>query len=87
MKDAPRVQEQAERERYEALVQREGWLETPALILGIGWLILLVIELIWGLTPFFNTLVYLRWGVLFSILLSALCWLRARLRTCGTAGT
>jgi len=35
----------------EFLQQLEDWLEMPMLVLGFTWLALLVIELIWGLTP------------------------------------
>jgi len=30
---------------------QQNWLEMPMLVLGFTWLALLVIELIWGLTP------------------------------------
>jgi voltage-gated potassium channel len=39
------------RERRELLAQVEAWLETPLLVLGFAWLVLLVVELIWGLAP------------------------------------
>jgi voltage-gated potassium channel len=38
-------------QRNELLQQLEAWLETPMLLLGLAWLILFIIELIWGLTP------------------------------------
>lgn len=38
-------------ERWEFLQQLEDWLETPMLALGFAWLVLLVIDLIWGLNP------------------------------------
>lgn len=38
-----------QKERGEVLQQLEDWLETPMLLLGFGWLGLLVVELIWGL--------------------------------------
>lgn len=53
----------AERERYQVLRQLEDWLELPVTILGFFWLVLLVIELIWGLNPFLNALLYLIWAV------------------------
>ena len=62
MSDAPQ-DHQAERERYEALEQIEDWLETPVIILGFIWLILFVIDLIHGLNPFLNALVYFIWAV------------------------
>lgn len=43
--------ERAERERWRALHQLEGWLEKPMMALGVVWLILLVIELTGELGP------------------------------------
>jgi len=40
-----------DQQRNEVLQQLEEWLETPMLILGLAWLILFIIELIWGLIP------------------------------------
>jgi voltage-gated potassium channel len=57
------TEEFVEKERYEILHQVESWLELPVLILGFFWLVLLIIELIWGLTPFLNALVYFIWIV------------------------
>jgi voltage-gated potassium channel len=39
-----------EQERTEVLQQLEGWLETPMLFLAFVWLVLFIIELIWGLS-------------------------------------
>ncbi len=39
------------KERYEVLQQIEDWLETPMLVLGLAWLVLFLIEVIWGLSP------------------------------------
>lgn len=39
------------KERYEVLEQIEDWLETPMLVLGLAWLVLFLIEVIWGLSP------------------------------------
>jgi len=44
-----------DRERGEILETLEGWLETPLLILGIVWLVLLIVEFIWGLSPWLET--------------------------------
>ncbi len=55
--------EALDRERYQVLAQVEEWLEIPVLILGFFWLILLVIELIWGLSPFLENIFYLTWGI------------------------
>ena len=48
-------------ERAEALEQLEGWLETPMLVLGIAWLVLFIVEVVWGLSPLleaFGTLIW-----------------------------
>jgi voltage-gated potassium channel len=52
MHSPDRSAEQAlESERSQVLRQLEDWLETPMLVLGFTWLALLVIELVWGLSP------------------------------------
>jgi voltage-gated potassium channel len=52
-----------DRERYEVLHQLEDALEVPLLILGFAWLVLLVVELVRGLSPFLQTLVTVIWIV------------------------
>ncbi|HEX6383790.1 MAG TPA: potassium channel family protein [Anaerolineae bacterium] len=52
-----------EEERDEALHQLEEWLEGPVLVLGFIWLVLLIVELIWGINPLLQTIVYLIWGI------------------------
>lgn len=52
-----------ETERYELLQQLEDWLETPMLVLGFAWLVLLLIELIWGLSPLSETIGMVIWIV------------------------
>jgi voltage-gated potassium channel len=54
-------QEVLKRERFELLRQVEAWLELPMLILGFAWLVLLVVELIWGLSPLMETAVNVIW--------------------------
>ncbi|MFQ4168351.1 ion transporter, partial [Scytonema millei] len=49
------------RERQEILQQLEDWLETPMLLLGFAWLVLFVIELIWGLTPLLQAIGTVVW--------------------------
>jgi voltage-gated potassium channel len=44
-------QQALNQQRDEVLQQLEEWLEMPMLILGLAWLVLFIIELIWGLTP------------------------------------
>lgn len=50
-------------ERYELLARLEAWLETPMLVLGFVWLLLLVVELVWGLSPLLQTVGSLIWGL------------------------
>jgi voltage-gated potassium channel len=50
------IQQRLERERGEMLRRLDDWLELPMLILSFVWLALLIVELIWGLSPLLNTL-------------------------------
>lgn len=50
-------------ERYQFLHQLEEWLEFPVVILGFLWLVLLVIELIYGLSPSLEKAGYFIWAV------------------------
>lgn len=52
-----------EHERNELLQQLEDWLEVPMLVLGFGWLVLLAVELIWGLSPFLESLTTVIWAI------------------------
>ena len=52
-----------QKERLEVLEQLEDWLETPMLFLGFGWLLLLVVELIWGLNPLLQVISNTIWIV------------------------
>ena len=54
---------EVERQRYQILEQIEEWLDTPVMILGILWLVLLVIDLTQGLSPFLNSLVLFIWAI------------------------
>jgi voltage-gated potassium channel len=55
-----------ERERYEILQQIESWLDLPMLFLSFVWLILFIVESVWELTPFLDTLQLTIW-VLFIL--------------------
>jgi voltage-gated potassium channel len=46
--------EALERERYELLRRLEDWLETPMLVLAFVWLALLIVELLWGESLWFE---------------------------------
>ncbi len=50
-------------ERRALVEQLEEWLETPMLVLGLLWLALLVVDLVWGLTPLLEGIGTLIWGV------------------------
>jgi voltage-gated potassium channel len=49
------VKQTLNHERREVLQQFEDWLEAPMLVLGFVWLVLLVIDLTWGLSPLLET--------------------------------
>lgn len=50
-----------DQQRNEVLQQLEEWLETPMLVLGLVWLVLFIIELIWGLTPLLDLISLTIW--------------------------
>ena len=58
-----RTKQEVNSERRQILDQLEQWLETPLVLLGLVWLILLVIELRWGLSPFLETVGTLIWVI------------------------
>lgn len=60
--DSPEKQA-LEQERSEILQQLEDWLDGPMMVLGFVWLGLLVVELIWGLTPLLAACGTLIWGL------------------------
>lgn len=53
----------SDEERYAVLHQLEDWLEGPMLVLGFVWLVLLVVELVWGLAPALQTATTVIWIV------------------------
>ena len=55
--------EKLDYERKEVLEQLEDWLETPMVILGFVWLVLLIVDLIWGLNPFLLILSDIIWAI------------------------
>lgn len=59
----PTTQPALAQERRAVLRQLEDWLETPMLVLGLGWLVLLVIELAWGLSPLLETIGTVIWVI------------------------
>ena len=59
-------------ERKKVLQDLEEWLETPMLVLGIIWLALFVVEVVWGLSPLLEAFGTLIWVVfIFDLVLSS----------------
>jgi len=58
-----RTKDEVNHERQQILSQLEQWLETPLILLGLVWLVLLVIELRWGLSSFLETIGTLIWVI------------------------
>ena len=50
-------------QRWVTLAGLEAWLETPMLVLGIVWLVLLVVDLTGGLSPLLTTLSTIIWVI------------------------
>ena len=73
------------KERLELLRQLEPWLDAPMLVLAFAWLVLLVVELVWGLTPLLETIGTAVWsaflldfGLRFALSPGKLAFLRQR---------
>lgn len=50
-------------QRLELLEQLQEWLEWPMLVLAFLWLMLFVVETLWGVSPLLRALGYVIWGV------------------------
>jgi voltage-gated potassium channel len=75
-------------ERLEALHHLEDWLETPMLLLSFVWLVLVLVELVWGtsrLLEVFGTVIWIvfiaEFGVRFALAPDKLQFLRGNLIT------
>lgn len=55
--------QELENERYELLDRLQNGLEIPMVVLGFIWLVLLVVELIWGLSPVLQLINNVIWGI------------------------
>ena len=55
--------EALEHERTELLQRLEDWLETPMLVLAFAWLALLIVELVWGESAWFEIIGTIIWIV------------------------
>jgi voltage-gated potassium channel len=51
------------RQRLEIVEQIDDWLEVPMVVLGFVWLVLLVVDLIWGLSPIMNGINTVIWSI------------------------
>lgn len=74
MKDKEKIK------RYRFLIKLSGITEIPLVILGFAWLVLLVVELIWQLTPFLQLLATIIWVIfivdfLMKLILAPKKWL------------
>lgn len=63
MEKSTQENQRIEQERFEVLHQFEELLEPVVMALGFIWLALLVVELIWGTSPFLQTLVWVIWAI------------------------
>ncbi len=61
--DCVQVENSEKIKRYRRLAKISEWTEIPLIFLGFLWLVLLVVELIWQLTPFLMTLVNVIWVI------------------------
>ena len=52
-----------ERQQRSLLRELEEWLETPMIVLAFVWLVLMLVEFLWGLTPLLTTSVTVIWGI------------------------
>ena len=59
----PVVEQALEKERGELLERLQSWLETPMIVLAFVWLVLVIVELVWGATPVLEMLGHVIWGV------------------------
>jgi voltage-gated potassium channel len=59
----PEGEIELESERNEVLKQLEEWLEVPMLLLGLGWLVLVVLEFTVGLSPLLETVNTVIWVI------------------------
>ncbi|KAM3100761.1 ion channel [Phormidesmis sp. 146-12] len=57
----PPAEQSLSQARSEMLQQLEAWLDLPMLALSFVWLALFVVELIWGLNPFFDVISITIW--------------------------
>ncbi len=70
MQDDTEPRRALDEQLYALLRELEDWLETPMIVLAFVWLVLMVAEFIWGLTPLLSTTITVIWGLfIFDFLL------------------
>lgn len=62
-RSTPDTQIESPSERLEVLHQLEEWLYTPMLVLSFAWLVLVIVELIWGSTAMLETFGLAIWAI------------------------
>jgi voltage-gated potassium channel len=73
MNESPSNKSPSEESRWQTLEDFRDWAEVPLIFLAFIWLVLLVVELIWGLTPLitaFGTSIWIVFIIEFGISLS-----------------
>jgi voltage-gated potassium channel len=70
-------EEATEEQRWEILRLVESWLELPMIVLGFVWLIIVIVELTRGLSPFVQNVSLAIWGV-FVVDYAIRLWLAPR---------
>lgn len=60
---SPPEKQALNQQRREILEQLEDWLEMPMLVLSLLWLVLFLIELIWGLSPLLEAIGWAIWVI------------------------
>ncbi|NBJ13130.1 potassium channel family protein [Microvirga arsenatis] len=70
MNDRPRAAADQTEERWSVLRDLEDWLQTPMLLLSFAWLLLVIVELVWGSTrtlEVFGTAIWITFIVEFTV--------------------
>ncbi len=70
MTDRPRAVTDETEERWSVLRDLEDWLQTPMLLLSFAWLLLVIVELVWGSTrtlEVFGTAIWITFIVEFTL--------------------
>lgn len=63
MNDNGKVEQELVRQREDLLHRLQDWLELPMLLLSITWLVLFILEILWGLVPILLIAGYVIWVI------------------------